>query len=54
MVIVVKYRAYLSVSRDSRHISAIGWSMYCMYISTIIVHVGSSIVLVIGLGSQAY
>ena len=40
--------------RDSRRIGAIGWSMYCMHIGTIIVRVGSSIVLAIGLGSQAY
>ena len=33
---------------DSKRISAIGWSMYCMHISTIIVCVGSSTVLAIG------
>ena len=40
--------------RDSRRIGAIGWLMYCMHIGTIIVRVGSSTVLAIGLGSQAY
>jgi hypothetical protein len=33
---------------DNRHIGAIGWSMYCIYIGTIIVCVGSSTVLAIG------
>ena len=54
MVIVIKYRAHLLVGCDSRHINTIGWSMYHIHISTIIIRVGSSIVLAIGLGSQAY
>ena len=33
---------------DSKRISAIGWSMYCMHISTIIVCIGSSMVLATG------
>ena len=53
-MIVVKHRAHLSVGRDSRRISAIGWLIYRMYISTIIVHIGSSTVLAIGLGRRAY
>ena len=40
--------------RDSRRIGAIGWSMYCMHIGTIIVRVGSSTVPAIGSGSQVY
>jgi hypothetical protein len=34
---------------DSKHISAIGQLIYCIYISTIIVCIGSNTVLVIGL-----
>jgi hypothetical protein len=52
VVIVVKHRAYLSVSQqshNSRRISTIGWLIYCMHISTIIVCVGSSTVPVMGL-----
>ena len=69
VVIVVECRARLLVSWlvdykhigtivrlscNSRHIGAIGWLMYCMHIGTIIVCVGSSTVLAIGSGSQAY
>ena len=39
---------------DNRRIGAIGWLMYYMYISTIIVCVGSSTVLVMGLFGWQY
>ena len=36
------------LGRNSRRIGAIGWLMYRMHISTIIIYVGSSTVLVTG------
>ena len=39
---------------NSRRIGAIGWSMYCMHIGTIIVCIGSSTVPATGSGLQAY
>ena len=41
---MVKYRACLSVGRNSRRIGAIGWLMYYIYIGMIVIYIGSSIV----------
>ena len=48
---MIKYKACLLISRNSRCIGAIGWLIYYIYIGIIIVYIASSIVLVIGSGS---